>query len=444
MQKKPKILLINPTGLYRNGKPITQSKTYLPGLTMLQLGAYTPDHFEVKVISESSEKIPYHEHWDLVGIGGMGGSGLVRGWQLADYFKNKGSKVVMGGIAASLCHQEWTLEHAHTLVTGEAEDIWGTVLADFLKGEMKQKYQMTQPPDITKFKTPAYHLLNKRNYGFWRPVQATRGCPFTCTFCSISEFFQQSYRKRSIEQIIRDVRAAKKHRTRYITFVDDNIGVDFKFCKDLWEALIPEDIIWASQCSLQIGLNEDMLALAYKSGCRILSFGVESVNKASLKSIDKEWNNPESYAKAFSNIKKHGIEISTEMIVGIDGDDKNVFEDTFNFLMNNRIALPRLYIITPVPGTPFYREMEAEGRICDRDFSKYNGGDAVFRPKQMTTQELQHGYWKLYKQLYSLPNIYKRLAGNEAKLSAFMRLFVWGTNLHYRKHIKHEITPGIV
>jgi Domain of unknown function (DUF4070) len=88
--------------------------------------------------------------------------------------------------------------------------------------------------------------------------------------------------------------------------------------------------------------------------------------------------------------------------------------------------------------------MEAEGRIIDRDFSKYNGGDAVFRPKNMSAETLQTGYWKLYNELYSVKNIYKRMAGNDANLNTFMRLFVLGTNLHYRKHITKGITPGIV
>ena len=139
-------------------------------------------------------------------------------------------------------------------------------------------------------------------------MQATRGCPFPCTFCSISEFFKRSYRKRPVEQVIRDVRAAKATGSRYIAFVDDNIGVDFNYCRELWEALIPENIIWVSQCSLQLSENEDMLDLAYRSGCRILSFGIETVNKKSLQHVDKEWNRPERYEEAFKTIRKHGIE----------------------------------------------------------------------------------------------------------------------------------------
>ncbi len=442
--KKPKVLLIAPTGLDPNGKPIVQRKTYLPGLLLPHLGALTPDSVELHVRTETSQSIPWEEHFDLVGLGGMGGSGVVRAYQIAKHFRATGAKVVMGGIAVSLFDEEQTLEHVDVLVKGEADDLWPEIIEDFINDRLKRVYRMTKAPDVSKFPTPRYDFLNNKSFGFWRPVQATRGCPFPCTFCSISEFFKRGYRKRPVEHIIRDVRAAKASGTKYIAFIDDNIGVDMNYCRELWEALIPEKIIWISQCSLQIAENEDMLHLAYKSGCRILSFGVETINQASLTHVEKDFNKPEQYAKAFATIKKHGIEVSTEMIVGLDGDDVSVFERTYDFLMQNRIALPRIYILTPVPGTPMYRDMNEDGRIFDHDIQKYVGGSVVYYPKNMSVENLQNGYWKLYKNLYKPSSIIKRLAGNHAKLSPFMRMFVAGTNIVYQNHIKRGITPGIV
>ena len=444
MEEKPKVLLISPTGMDKKGQPIVQRKTYLPGLTMPQLAAVSPETVDVTIISETSEAIPWDEHWDLVGIGGMGGSGVTRGYQIADGFRKLGSKVVMGGIAVSLFEEAQTLEYADVLVKGEAEDIWPILIDDFINGRLKDVYRMEKTPDVTSFPIPAYNKMNFKNYGFWRPVQATRGCPFPCTFCSISEFFKRSYRKRPVEQVVRDVRAAKATGSRYMAFIDDNIGVDFNYCKQLWEALIPENIIWVSQCSLQLSEDEEMLKLAYRSGCRILSFGIETVNKKSLVYVKKEWNRPERYEEAFKAIRKAGIEISTEMILGLDGDDKNVFEETFEFLMHNRIALPRMYILTPVPGTPMYKSLNEDGRIFDHDISKYVGGSAVYHPKNMTADTLEKGYWNLYQQLYKTKNIYKRIASNPSSLKPWMRLFVLGTNMIYQNHISRDITPGIV
>ncbi|KGO95651.1 B12-binding domain-containing radical SAM protein [Flavobacterium enshiense] len=441
---KPRILLISPTGLDKNGKPIIQRKTYLPGLTMLQLAAITPENFEVTCVSETSEPIPWDEDWDIVGMSAMGGAGLIRAYQLGDEFKKKGSLVVMGGIAITLFDEERTRPHTDVIIKGEAEDTWVRFLNDYLNKEVKPLYKMEAVPDVKTFPVPSYHKFNLKYYGFWRPVQATRGCPFPCTFCSISEFFKRSYRKRPVDQVIRDVRAAKASGTKYIAFIDDNIGVDFNYCRELWTALIPEKIIWISQCSLHIAKDDEMLKLAYQSGCRILSFGIETVNEVSLAQIEKEWNEPTKYEEAFAKIKSHGIEISTEMILGLDGDDETVFEKTFDFLMRNKIAVPRMYILTPVPGTPLHKQFMDEGRIFDHDIQKYVGGSAVFYPKNMTAQRLEEGYWQLYKKLYSTKNILKRLNGNDANLELFMRLFVFGTNMTYRNHINRGITPGIV
>ena len=441
---RPKILLISPTGLDSKGKPIIQRKTYLPGLTMPQLAAMTPKQFDVTCVSETSEPIPWSEDWDIVGLTGMGGSGVIRAYQIGDIFREKGALVVMGGIAISLFDEAMTRPHTDVIITGEAEDTWPRFLDDYLNNNVQPKYTMETVPDVTLFPPPSYDKFNAKYYGIWRPVQATRGCPFPCTFCSISEFFKRSYRKRPIDQVVRDVRAAKASGSKYIAFIDDNIGVDFNYCRELWTALIPEKIIWASQCSLQIAKEDDMLKLAYDSGCRILSFGVETINEDSLVHIDKEWNDPKNYEKAFANIKSFGIEISTEMILGLDGDDDTVFDKTFNFLMKNKIALPRMYILTPVPGTPMYSQLMAENRIFDHDIQKYVGGSAVFHPKNMSAQTLQEGYWNLYKKLYSTKNIVKRLKGNPANLSSYMRLFVFGTNMIYRNHIRRGITPGIV
>jgi radical SAM superfamily enzyme YgiQ (UPF0313 family) len=440
---KPRILLIGPTALDYNGNPIKQRRLHLPGLTLPMLAAVTPDTVDLRILSEQVEDIPFDEHWDLVGLTGMG-SGIVRAWQIADEFRRRNVKVVIGGIAASLMDENLILEHADCLVTGEAEETWPEVINDFLNGRMKRRYKMQRVPDINTLPLPRYDLMNKSKLGFWRPVQATRGCPFTCNYCSITNFFNQSYRKRPVDQVIRDVRAAKAAGTRYIAFIDDNIGVDWKYCKELWEALIPENIIWISQCSIHISEHPDMLELARKSGCMLLSFGIESVNPKSLEQVDKVWNRPERYAEAIRTIRKYGIEVSTEMIIGMDSDEKDIFQKTFDFLLENRISVPRVHIITPIPGTPIFAEMEADGRIISKDFNKYSGGQVVFKPRNMTANELQEGYWNLYRELFTLRNIQKRALHNMANLNPLMRMFIMGVNFHYRGHIKRKITPGIV
>lgn len=443
MADKMRVLLIGPTALDSKGRPIKQRRLHLPGLTLPMLAAVTPPEVELRLCSETVEDIPFEERWDLVGLTGMG-SGIVRAWQIADEFRRRGVKVVIGGIAASLGGPAVSLPHADAVVIGEAEEVWPRVLQDFAAGRLQQEYRMERRPRIEELPEPRYDLMNRSKLGLWRPVQATRGCPFPCTFCSVTAFFKASYRKTPIERVLRDVRAAKRNGSRFIAFIDDNIGVDWDYCADLWEALIPEKIIWMSQCSLHIADHPEMLALAHRSGCRLLSFGIESTNPTSLARVDKEWNRPERYREAVATIRKHGIEVSTEMILGLDGDDPSVFQRTFNFIMDNRISVPRIHIMTPTPGTPLWDALSREGRILNTDFGRFSGGQVVFQPRDIDPERLQAGYWKLYEDLFSVRGITHRLGREISSLGAYMRAFVLGVNLHYRDHIRRRICPGIV
>jgi radical SAM superfamily enzyme YgiQ (UPF0313 family) len=439
-----RVVLIAPTALDAAGRPIKQRRVHLPGLTLLALAAVTPPDVRLRLVGETTDAIPYDEPWDLVGLTGMG-SGLVRAWQIADAFRRRGRKVVIGGIAASLAPPEWSLAHADAVVLGEAEELWPRVLRDARAGRLQMVYRMEHPPDVRTLPLPRYDLMKGGRFGRWTPVQATRGCPFPCTFCSVTAFFRQGYRKRPVDQVIRDVRAAKAERASpYVAFLDDNIGVDWDYCRALWEALIPEKVRWISQCSLHVTERPDMMDLARKSGCQLLSFGIESTSPASLRTVEKGWNRPERYAEAVRALRAHGIDVSTEMILGLDEDDRSVFERTYAFIMDNAISVPRVHILTPVPGTPLHARLLAEGRIVSQEFGRYSGGAVVYRPRHLDPAELQAGYWKLYERLFSWAGIWHRVARNRARLGAFMRAFIIGVNLHYRDHVARRICPGIV
>ena len=438
-----RILLISPTALDFQGNPIKQGRIHLPGLTLAMLAAVTPPEVELKLVMETTQDIPFDEHWDAVGLTGMG-SGIVRAWQIANKFQEKKVKVIIGGIAASLADPDLILQHCDSLVIGEAEDLWPLIIKDLQKGTLKKIYKADHRPDIEKLPVPRYDLMRDLKIGLWRPVQATRGCPFTCNFCSVASFSQRTYRKKPIHDVIRDVRAAKKFGTRYIAFIDDNICVDLDYCHDLFEALLSEKIIWMSQSSLHLSEYPELMKLAFKSGCRLLSIGIESINKSSLEQIDKSWNRPERYAIAFKALRENGIDVSTEMIIGLDGDDESVFENTYKFIIENKISIPRVHIITPIPGTQLLEKMISENRITSQDFSRYSGGKANFVPKNISAQLLQNGYWDLYRKLFSWHSILKRIFVNEANLGPYMQAVVWAVNLRYKYHVHHKICPGIV
>lgn len=438
-----RILLVVPTALDDAGAPIRQRRLYLPGLTMPMLGAVTPPGHDLRVVFDSVEAIPYGERFDLVGLTGMG-SGVVRAFEIAARFRAAGVPVVLGGVAATLGGEALALEHADAVVLGEAEEVWPRVLEDAAAGALRPVYRAPRPPPIEALPAPRYDLLDRRQLGFWLPVQASRGCPYTCRFCSVTAFFGGTYRAAPVEHVLRDVRAATARGVRHIAFLDDNVAGDPDRAARLFEALVPERIAWMSQATLDLAADERLLALAARSGCRVLSFGIESTSEASLAWAGKGFNHPARYGEAIRRVRAHGIEVSTEMMVGLDGDDAGVFDRTVAFLMEHRISVPRIHIVTPVPGTPLWAELERDGRILTRDLHAFTGGKVVFRPRRLAPDELQAGFWRMYERLFTWRAIAHRLRGNPSGLGPLLRAFVAGVNLHYRRHVRRRICPGIV
>jgi radical SAM superfamily enzyme YgiQ (UPF0313 family) len=181
-----------------------------------------------------------------------------------------------------------------------------------------------------------------------------------------------------------------------------------------------------------------------RSGCTVLSIGIESVNSQSIDSIHKKINRIEKYKDYFKTIRRYGIDISTEMMIGLDGDTENIFEEFYRFTMENHISLPRYYIITPVPGTPLYAEWKAQDRIFDFDIKNYNGARLVFYPKNLPKETLETNYWQLYEKVYSFKSLWSRYIQSRPVNGFLSNIFTLGANFHYRKHIKQRIPPGIV
>lgn len=437
-----KILLINP-GIYdRDRHLIKQRKIWLPGLTLPHLAALTPSDMDVEIIDEIINDVPEDGDWDLVGLSSMG-TGIVRAWELGDHFKSKGIPVVLGGIAASLGGVEQNLSHCDALVIGESENVWLQLLRDVEHKRLKRLYH-GPPADLGDFPIPRYDLFDKKKIGICLPLQATRGCKNQCQFCSVASFHNGRFRRRPLNQIARDVEVIKNMGFNKIAIIDDSIGIDQEFLKELCHLLISYNVQWMSQCTINIANNNHLLSLMAKSGCTMLSIGLESLNQNNLNSIKKHFNNAEKFRTAIFKIRQYGIDVSTEMMIGLDEDNDEVFETIYKFVMETCISVPRIFIVTPIPGTPLYEEWNTQGRIFDYDYINYTGSKLVFYPKGMTKETFEHNYWQLYTRLFSIPAIFKRFLGSRPTRGNLMNLFFLMANFHYRKHIKRKIPPGIV
>ncbi|MCI5130028.1 MAG: radical SAM protein, partial [Candidatus Electrothrix sp. EH2] len=389
---------------------------------------------------ETIEDIPCDTDADIIALSGMGHS-IIRSIDVAKEFRARGKTVVMGGYMVSLMPEE-AGKYCDAVVIGDAESVWARLLQDYRKGNLQPRYEQhlkeLDPP------LPRYDLLLDKNIGDFLPVQAGRGCPKSCSFCSVHCLYRNRYYQRPVEAVMRDIEYVRELGFDKFLLLDDNILAGPAYLLRLCEEIKPLRMTWYSQCSIDIARHPELLRAVAESGCRVLSFGLESISPESLATLDKSWADPKQYPAMIRAVQDAGIDVSTEMVVGADGDTKESIARTANFIRDNKIVVPRFYILTPIPGTDFYTQMQEQGRICTHDLYSYNGTEAVHIPRNMTPKELTAAYWQLYEKVFSLGSIFQRTILRREFLRRPLNFFLYLlVNLSYRRHIKKRITPNI-
>jgi len=435
-----KILLIQPSPYGSDGLPVKKKRLYFVGLALPLLAALTPEDWLVEICLETIEDIPFDTDADIVALSSMG-HGVVRSIDLAKEFRKRGKTVIMGGYMVSLMPEE-AGKHCDAVVIGDAELVWAKLLEDYSRGclqpHYEQRLQELDPP------LPRYELLLDKNIGDFLPVQAGRGCPKSCSFCSVHCLYRNRYYQRPVEAVMRDIHYVRELGFRKFLLLDDNILTGPAYLLRLCEEITPLKMTWYSQCSIDIARHPELLKAVAESGCRVLSFGLESISKESLAAMDKSWADPSQYPTMIRAIQDAGIDVSTEMVVGADGDTKESIARTADFIRENKIVVPRFYILTPIPGTDFYAQMLEQGRICNHDLYSYNGTEAVHVPRNMSPEELTAAYWQLYEEVFSLGSIFRRtILRREFRKRPWDFFLYLLVNLYYRHHIKKRITPNI-
>lgn len=436
-----KLLLVQPTPYDGQGHPIKKHRLYFVGLTMPLLAALTPPEWEVEICLETIEQVPLDTDADVVGIGSMG-HGILRSFDLALEFKRRGKIVILGGYMASLVPEE-AARYADAVVVGDAEMVWPEVLADAAANRLKKIYRR----ELTELKTPPprFDLLRGKRLGDFLPVQAGRGCPMACSFCSIHCLYRGKYWQRQTDEVLRDIEQVRSLGYRKFLLLDDNIYSDPSYLRALCARIAPLRMRWMSQCSIEIGRSPDLLRALAESGCSALSFGLESLSKESLVAMKKGWANPEEYPSLIAAVQRAGIDVSTEMVVGGDGDTLESIAATADFIDRAGVVLPRFYILTPIPGTDFFVQMQHEGRLVHEELLRYNGTEAVHRPRHLTPEQLTMAYWNLYRCVFSWRSILRRTVFNlRLARTPGRALFYLGANAYYRSQILRGIAPNIL
>jgi len=376
-----------------------------PYLSLTTLAALTPREFEVVIEDENVQEVSFDDRPDLVAISIMTPLAK-RGYAIADRFREESVPVVIGGFHATWLSEE-AGQHADSVVLGEAEQSWARLLEDFKAGCLQKFYRAEGKADLKGLPFPRRDLLKKRGYFFTNTIQVSRGCPFQCSFCSVTAFFGHTYRMRPLDEVKKEVEILLRGQD-FIFFVDDNIIGNVDYARDLFSFLKGLKVKWVSHSSINIAENEDLLTSAAESGCYGLFIGFESLSQDTLKSHRKTSNQVERYKEQIRKIHDRGIGIEGSFIFGSDEENSSVFPRVVDFCEETKIDAAVFAVLTPYPGTRIYEQFVKEDRILSWDWDLYDMDHVVFRPRSMTVEQLQEGHDWASRRFYSYPSMLKR------------------------------------
>jgi radical SAM superfamily enzyme YgiQ (UPF0313 family) len=414
-----------------------------PTLALTSIAGATPAHWRVRYWDENllqgpppSQPLP-----EVVGIT-VHLTFASRAFALADWYRAKGSKVVLGGLHMQSCPEEGRL-HADAIAVGDGVQLWPDILRDVERGELKPHYETTYERQYGLDPPPRRDLLPRASFLTTTSLIATRGCHNRCGFCYLAtDGLHLPYRVRDPQDIRRQFEGDGQP---YAVFTDNNLGSKRDYLRGLCLALRPLDKIWSAAVTLDVTDEPALVREMALAGCTGVFIGFESLSDDNLANARKRTPRTEDYARRINIFRDYGIQVNGSFVVGFDGDRKDTFLTLAQWIETNRMECATFHILTPYPGTPLFRQMEAAGRLLHRDWEKYDTAHVVFQPQHMTPEELLLGYDWLYRRLFSHASIWRR---RPAEVSALPAYFV-GSYLYKRSNrlwrflIKHQLVHAV-
>ena len=391
-------------------------------LQMAVLAALTPPDIDIVFYDDRAESIPFDEHADLVAIT-VDTFNARRAYEIADEFRRRGVKVVLGGFHVTLLPEE-AGRHADAIVVGDAELVWGKVLSDARNSAMQHVYrgEFGAPQAGT---IPRRSIFKGKGYIPVSLVQFGRGCLYDCSFCSIAQFFGRSHHTRPVSEVLREIEADD---LRILLFTDDNLTANREKAKELFRALRGRKAHWACQVSIDAADDPEMLDLMAESGCMGQLIGFDAIDSPTLKWMRKKPNLHlgDRYAGVIDRLRSYGFQTWASFILGGEFDTPGTIRDTVQFAIDNKFTLAFYHILQPYPGTDLYRQLHREGRLLydgkwwlHPDF-RYNS--STFVPKHMSPEELSEAVIWANRKFYSISSIFSRTLDRKTNMSTPMKL----------------------
>lgn len=381
-------------------------KYQLPSLSLKQVAAATPLSWDVTLADEVHDSIPFDEKFTLVGITAMTHQS-VRAYQIADEFRSRGVPVVLGGIHPTVLPEE-AGKHADAVVIGEAEPVWEMLLDDLLAGRLQPLYRAPIPTG-NRLAVPwmRREIFNGRRYLTTQTLQASRGCPYSCPFCIVTNYFGSAFRYRDTDDVLAELATFDRKLT---VFLDDNLLGDPLRAKPILAGMKGMGLKWGGQANLRFAEDPEMVRLVAESGCIGIFVGIESVT--GVHANHPKTGSRYSPEELIRRIRDAGIVVEASIIFGFDDHDEGIFEATARFLERCAPSLTTYHLLTPYPGTALFNRFDKEGRLLHKDWSRYNHAEVVYRPRLMSPERLYRGWAEARREAYTWPAIFTRVAKN--------------------------------
>jgi len=404
---KPKLQIIV---LFQNlgEKQAYFARSPAPPLSGALVAGLTPPLVEVELLHEMVRPIDYSTDADFIALSFMDYC-APHAYEVSKRFRKLGKRVVAGGRYPSTFPEE-VIPHMDAVVVGEAEPVWARVVEDLVEGKLKKVYEAPFAPSLDSIPPPRYDLIEP---DFTVPVvtEATRGCKYRCSFCQLT-IKPTPFRCRPIEDVIHDLSSTAKlpfHKRKLAMLLDNNLGGDMDYAKELLKE-IAKLKLWGlgTQFSFDCLQDDEFVDLLVEARCGMAFIGLESLNEPSLLAVHKKQNRVEEYRELFFKLKERGILTFTGLMLALDEDTPSYYQSLLDKLDEIDPSSILTSISIPIPGTPFQKQVESEGRIFDKDLSHYEGDHLVFRPKKVTAAEVFEAYQRINRYFYSWRNILKR------------------------------------
>jgi radical SAM superfamily enzyme YgiQ (UPF0313 family) len=425
-----KLLFVNPS--------ITPgtSRDAMEPLVFGVLASLTPDCHDITFTDERLGDDPFGHEADLVAITVQTYTAS-RAYAIARDYRDRGIKVVLGGFHTSLCPDE-SLEHADSIVIGDAEAVWSTLLTHAENGTLRKRY-LGGPHAIDHMQVDRRIFAGKR-YAPIHVVQTSRGCRFHCEFCSIHAMYGADLQFRDVDDIARELRALPR---RQVVFADDNFFASIDRVNALLDAMEGMNLTWACQASVDLSSQPDLLARLRRAGCVSVTVGFESLHPESLAQMRKPWNHRYgNYRNAVQRFREHGIMVYGSFACGYDHDTPEEIAECLAFALDAKLFLANFMPLTPTPGTELYDRLRAEGRLLHEQWwldPEHRYGDVVYQPARMTPEQLRDACWNARRQFNRYRAIAQRAFDHRANFASLKHagLFL-AANLASRREIRRK------